>query len=1035
MSSKFDAAEQTYLRILDADAAYIDAYLDLAWLYRWQPGRHAEMLDVARQAAQLSPDLAQAHAALAVAHLLNLDLAQADKAAQRAIELEDASVEAQVALAEVALLDARFDVAVRAAERAVNLAPRSALAAWALGRVYRGTARYVHAEAAFLKALTLEPEFSPWYVELADLYLLLEQDDDAEIRLSCALELHPDSVPALALRARRQIDQGHYKDAHATIDRIMELAPSDVLGHLLHGDLTALEYEPLRAIGDYHKALLLTPTNWHVNLKMGHAYLHSANCTLAERHFSDALAAHPRFAEARLGRGLVELECKGNKVGALSHLRQATEANPYLVEAWHSLGRAYLATDNVDQSLKSYVRALQVSPNPAQIHAQLGDAYLDQGETDSARSEFQAALRLRPALHDARRSLAYIYLNQGEATPAIAELRDILQGDPNDLDALLLLGIALLEDDNSEEAVTALKSLISKRLSLASAHYHLARAYRNLGQYDQARAAMDSYLALEKRPAPMVYSFYVGLQEGYVIDKADALDVLDTILQDLSISYPVRTVLIDVDGRSIIDLAMSVSALDDQDGVLYDMAMGLSGAAALVPHIEPMLDGGVRVRAVTADGALLHTLELSYRNARDFSDGWISAQNLWSWLVYTRGKTSPRSMDDLLAREIEAAVAELRELDFVETVSYRLDLADYMARQKTESDFKTMTLLLRALGILSPDDNLAQRWDALDAAAPVGVYVPQDGVLYVDDGPLMILEQIRLIYAYTRALQEQHFDIDSLDAAILNVDQQLACWALIEGDAALTMFLYANERTSISEQLLLRGDDSSAGHESLDELDTFLSGLAFFSYDQGSRFVNELYERGGWKAINQAYANPPRSTEQILHPERYLRSDEPVEISLPQIFGAIEPGWKLVDEGVLGELRLRLMLARHIGPAAAAIGAEDWGGDRYALLHQADGDEYAFVLRVAFDDLDQAAEFWSIYGVFLEHRPDLVRQVNKVISDPSSMWWNEPGGPGALFATRTGEQITIVAASHFGIANQIVKLLALTDGSQAQAWP
>ena len=44
-----------------------------------------------------------------------------------------------------------------------------------------------------------------------------------------------------------------------------------------------------------------------------------------------------------------------------------------------------------------------------------------------------------------------------------------------------------------------------------------------------------------------------------------------------------------------------------------------------------------------------------------------------------------------------------------------------------------------------------------------------------------------------------------------------------------------------------------------------------FPYDGGLPFVTALYDQGGCDAVNAAIQTPPASTEQVLHPEKYLR--------------------------------------------------------------------------------------------------------------------------------------------------------------------
>ena len=63
-----------------------------------------------------------------------------------------------------------------------------------------------------------------------------------------------------------------------------------------------------------------------------------------------------------------------------------------------------------------------------------------------------------------------------------------------------------------------------------------------------------------------------------------------------------------------------------------------------------------------------------------------------------------------------------------------------------------------------------------------------------------------------------------------------------------------------------------------------------FPYFKGMVFCAKIANQGGWAAIDDVYRNPPLSTEQILHPEKYrAKPDFPMTIDL----GTLKPGRRL----------------------------------------------------------------------------------------------------------------------------------------------
>jgi hypothetical protein len=151
---------------------------------------------------------------------------------------------------------------------------------------------------------------------------------------------------------------------------------------------------------------------------------------------------------------------------------------------------------------------------------------------------------------------------------------------------------------------------------------------------------------------------------------------------------------------------------------------------------------------------------------------------------------------------------------------------------------------------------------------------------------------------------------------------------------------------------------SLAGGASLREAPVILSESMIFPYLRGMVFCANLTNKGGWKAINEAYDNPPQSTEQILHPEKYIdQPDPPTAIDL----GRLEPGegWAEVGRNVVGEMQLAVLLRRHGGKPIAA----GWDGDRFAVFDGKDG-QLAVVWLTTWDTEDDARDFARQYTRF-----------------------------------------------------------------------
>ena len=97
------------------------------------------------------------------------------------------------------------------------------------------------------------------------------------------------------------------------------------------------------------------------------------------------------------------------------------------------------------------------------------------------------------------------------------------------------------------------------------------------------------------------------------------------------------------------------------------------------------------------------------------------------------------------------------------------------------------------------------------------------------------------------------------------------------------MFTYA-ERYFSAEQTL-GGLFSSLGQDTGD-LPPFVEAQLIFPYVQGQKFIQTLYATGGgtWSLVNSAYRfRPPASTEQIMHPDKYLRVEQPDHVDAARL--------------------------------------------------------------------------------------------------------------------------------------------------------
>jgi hypothetical protein len=269
--------------------------------------------------------------------------------------------------------------------------------------------------------------------------------------------------------------------------------------------------------------------------------------------------------------------------------------------------------------------------------------------------------------------------------------------------------------------------------------------------------------------------------------------------------------------------------------------------------------------------------------------------------------------------------------------------------------------LLVALGLLPAGCDLEKEVGDLYASQTAGYYDPERRTLYLSDRLEEPLLRPTLVHEITHALQDQHFRIERLiGRGRADDDARMAGMALVEGDATAVMLAGlmpqgAHEAWVETARLFGGGLFETIAASLSPGAPRFLVEVLSFPYKNGAPFVGALYASGGWEAVSGAYARPPASTEQILHPERYAPvPDEPTAVGISAFPGRLA-GLPRHYDLVLGEFVTRLVLGTRLDADAAARAAEGWDGDRVAL-YAGDGGELLVWLS-AWDSEQEAAEF------------------------------------------------------------------------------
>jgi len=274
---------------------------------------------------------------------------------------------------------------------------------------------------------------------------------------------------------------------------------------------------------------------------------------------------------------------------------------------------------------------------------------------------------------------------------------------------------------------------------------------------------------------------------------------------------------------------------------------------------------------------------------------------------------------------------------------------------------------LKLQGLLPAELDYGAFVTSLLAEQVAGFYDHTRQTLHIASWIPAFMQEPVMAHEIFHAIQDQEWGGGKLiDAKTYTHDTLLAHAALLEGDATVVMLNYPQAEHDINADMSTSAfainmvatslplQMSSPQFPIMAAAPAYLKQSLIFPYQQGLLFVSALRQGGlSWAEIRKVYADPPSTTEQILHPERYFRRrDQPSTVELPA-FG--RDGFRRTWEGTTGEFHARQLLLATLPLNEAAEAAAGWDGD-YTVLDVGPGVAVVTTLST-WDSEADAAEF------------------------------------------------------------------------------
>jgi hypothetical protein len=286
----------------------------------------------------------------------------------------------------------------------------------------------------------------------------------------------------------------------------------------------------------------------------------------------------------------------------------------------------------------------------------------------------------------------------------------------------------------------------------------------------------------------------------------------------------------------------------------------------------------------------------------------------------------------------------------------------------------------RSLGLLPNNVDLGKAVAEYRKLAQLAVYDAAQGTVAIapeanrlsaavaDSASSAYAREAPLGFAVVTALQEQNFQWQQKLTSVYFEDRSLAFRAVASGDAMLTNLARADR----SSDRKFTATDLATGQRFARELEKsaarlpeFLRQKLTFPFREGIQFAYWAYDARGWPGVNALYADPPVSTAQIRHPEKYFIQRELPKRFFPAALLASMKNSTVVEQS-LGEELIRVLLATTHSGKIASETATPWRGDQLFAFQE--GEELTTAWYSSWASVAEATAFLKVYRIVLEKR-------------------------------------------------------------------
>jgi len=321
--------------------------------------------------------------------------------------------------------------------------------------------------------------------------------------------------------------------------------------------------------------------------------------------------------------------------------------------------------------------------------------------------------------------------------------------------------------------------------------------------------------------------------------------------------------------------------------------------------------------------------------------------------------------------EMQASLTSITGLPFKRSVPYSVinkdQLRRYLEDRVKPDELRAEELTLKMLGMLPQEFDLRQ--------TAVDLVTEQAAAFYDYNKKKLFLlsatgadDRIALVHELAHALADQHFHLAKyIHEGLRSDDGSTARLAVMEGQASWLMTAYLAKQTGgplevpdeIIDRMTRSIEESAAQYPVFAKAPPYIRESLIFPYTAGMAFQNALYRKIGKQSFADVFTRPPTSTQQIIHPDRYLAHADPSLPKPPPLPSSHD--FRKLAEGSLGELDYRVLLSQYTSQEDGKPAAAHLTGSSYALLEHKRGKYPVLAFSSTWDSEAAAGRYVELY--------------------------------------------------------------------------